>query len=207
MNNYDPAQRRSGRIRFLLLAAIFAAPVLGAYLFYFYLPELQPTGRTNQGHLIVPAKPIEVTELRDMKGELFEPPLLQEKWTLLQIGASDCREVCQRMLWNSRQVRTSLGRRMTRVQRVYVATDRDNAEFLDDWFYQEHSDLQIAFTDHASADDFVAFFSARKAPADSSDYIYLIDPNGNWLMYYTPEDEPGGMLKDLKKLLKLSGIG
>ena len=53
----------------------------------------------------------------------------------------------------------------------------------------------------------MAFFSARKAPADSSDYIYLIDPNGNWLMYYTPEDEPGGMLKDLKKLLKLSGIG
>jgi hypothetical protein len=37
--------------------------------------------------------------------------------------------------------------------------------------------------------------------------VYLLDPLGNWLMYYRAEDPPRGILKDLKKLLRLSHIG
>ena len=41
----------------------------------------------------------------------------------------------------------------------------------------------------------------------SQDAILLIDPNGNLVMGFPPELDPGLMLKDLKKLLKLSTIG
>ncbi len=41
--------------------------------------------------------------------------------------------------------------------------------------------------------------------------LYLIDPNGNWLMVYKDQADADklqrGLLDDLKKLLKLSSIG
>ena len=37
--------------------------------------------------------------------------------------------------------------------------------------------------------------------------IYIVDPLGNLMMYYPPGADPGGMHKDLKKLLKYSKIG
>jgi hypothetical protein len=35
----------------------------------------------------------------------------------------------------------------------------------------------------------------------------MIDPLGNLMMYYEPTDEPNGILRDLRKLLKWSQIG
>jgi hypothetical protein len=37
--------------------------------------------------------------------------------------------------------------------------------------------------------------------------VYLIDPLGNLMMYYEAADEPAGMIKDLERLLKYSGLG
>jgi len=37
--------------------------------------------------------------------------------------------------------------------------------------------------------------------------IYLIDPNGNLMMRYTPDQLPKPLFKDLKHLLKVSRIG
>ena len=37
--------------------------------------------------------------------------------------------------------------------------------------------------------------------------VYLVDPLGNLMMSYQPEDEPSGMIKDLERLLKYSGLG
>ena len=37
--------------------------------------------------------------------------------------------------------------------------------------------------------------------------VYLVDPLGNLMMGYQPEDEPSGMIKDLERLLKYSGLG
>ncbi|MFT5707400.1 MAG: hypothetical protein ACI9ES_001691 [Oceanospirillaceae bacterium] len=37
--------------------------------------------------------------------------------------------------------------------------------------------------------------------------VWIVDPNGNLVMRYAPELAPKQLLKDLKKLLKVSGIG
>jgi len=44
-------------------------------------------------------------------------------------------------------------------------------------------------------------------PMQDAKRVYIIDPLGNLMMYYPPGADPGGMLKDLKKLLKYSKIG
>ena len=37
--------------------------------------------------------------------------------------------------------------------------------------------------------------------------LYLVDPLGNLMMSYPADAEPGGIIKDLKRLLRYSRIG
>jgi hypothetical protein len=37
--------------------------------------------------------------------------------------------------------------------------------------------------------------------------LYLVDPNGNWLMTYAAGADSPGILADIKRLLSLSNIG
>jgi len=52
-----------------------------------------------------------------------------------------------------------------------------------------------------------AFLQAFVEAEQGSGWIYLVDPLGNLLMRYPTTVKPGGMLKDLKRLLRLSKIG
>ena len=56
MTQDSSTARPAGRGRFLLLLALFAAPVLGAYLIYFYWPGAAPTATTNYGSLFAPIR-------------------------------------------------------------------------------------------------------------------------------------------------------
>lgn len=201
--------RGSGRRKLLLLIALFSAPVIGAYALYFWAPQnLQPEGRTNKGHLVAPARPLEKFSLHALDGKRLDETLFSQKWTLLLIGPSACDEACTKVLYDTRQVRTALGKNTLRVQRVYVATDRGRVEDLQKQFALEHPDLKLVVAEGAEVYATDRHFSVDgRSPLKSPNDIYLLDPLGNWLMYYTPQDPPGGMLKDLKKLLRLSNIG
>ena len=37
--------------------------------------------------------------------------------------------------------------------------------------------------------------------------IYLVDPMGNLMMFYEPDADAKGMVKDLERLLKISYVG
>ena len=45
------------------------------------------------------------------------------------------------------------------------------------------------------------------SPYERAERVYIVDPLGNLMMYYLPDADAGGMLKDLQKLLKYSKIG
>lgn len=198
----------SGRGTLIMLALLFAAPVVFAYLYYYAAPSLQPEGRINQGHLVTPARPLDNVTLKSLDGEVLDRSLFRNTWTLLYIGSSDCGEICRQMLWNMRQVRLSLHRRMDRVQRVFAITDRSQLGALQEFLQTEHEGVVPVLAEGADARSFVQFFSLEDEPASlQPDNIYVLDPLGNWMMFYTPDDPAKGMLKDLKKMLKLSQIG
>jgi hypothetical protein len=44
-------------------------------------------------------------------------------------------------------------------------------------------------------------------PMRGAERVYLVDPLGNLMMYYLPDANPRGMIKDLHRLLKYSRIG
>jgi len=187
---------RRGRRTLLLLAAIFLVPVAIAFTLY-YGKLWKPTGSSSKGELIDPARPLDVSGLRNPDGTPASPVALQGKWTLLYIGDGACDDACRTALVFGRQTRLALNNEMTRVQRVFLATGHCCASA---YFAQEQAGL-VAL-DASGAQQLLAQF-----PADHDHSLYIVDPLGNLMMRHDAAHISKDLLTDLKKLLKLSHIG
>jgi hypothetical protein len=187
----------SSRLKLLLLAALFFAPVVSAILIFFYAPDWIP-GRVNYGTLISPARPATALRLADASGAPA-PTALAGKWSLVYLAGAACDDACTARLVLTRQVRLALNQNRGRVQRLYLAPDAAALAAARAQLGAEHPDLLFYARTDASA---AAFF----APADPH-ALYLIDPLGNWLMVYTGAVEAKGLHRDLKKLLRVSQVG
>jgi cytochrome oxidase Cu insertion factor (SCO1/SenC/PrrC family) len=189
-----------GRLQFLLLAALFFAPLFAAIVLYFFAPQWRPQGHTNYGELIRPARPIPVAELLDPAGQAAGPGALRGKWSFVYLGGADCDAVCSAKLIEIRQVRTLLNEKRLRVQRVHIAATPAAAAAVQTELKAHHPDL-VFLSDTVEA-DYRRFFGGQDPQA-----LYLVDPLGNWLMVYPAAAEYKGILKDIKKLLRISQIG
>ena len=91
---------------------------------------------------------------------------------------------------------------MNRVQRVFIG-DGDCCDLEE--LKAAHPDL-IAIR-ASPADEPLLDLLPNVSGAVNAHRVYLIDPLGNLMMFYTPEAKPKGMLDDMKRLLRLSSIG
>lgn len=194
------AASHRGRQQFLLLAALFFAPLIAAALLYFVLPGLQPDARTNYGELITPARSLPAAPLLDADGVAAADDVLRGRWSFIVVGAAACDDACAEKLYQIRQIRTLLNEKRQRVQRVYLAPDVAALAAARQRLGEQHPDLRF-FADTAQG-DYRRFFAS-----DDPRILYLVDPLGNWLMRYPGDADSKGILKDIKKLLRLSQIG
>jgi hypothetical protein len=68
--------------------------------------------------------------------------------------------------------------------------------------------VNVTFIDAPVPKEWIKAFGLRyKNKFSVSDKIYLMDPEGNILMYYPSHTDPMNILKDLKHLLEVSQIG
>jgi hypothetical protein len=200
MNAVNPPGR--GRLQFLLLAALFAAPVIAAYVL-FLNPEWAPSGRTNYGQIVTPPRPLPDWSLLDVRGRPADVARLTGKWTLLYVGDGVCDQACEQRLILGRQFRLALNEKRDRVQRVYLSASVPELTETSQRLSEGHPDLIWLAAPPAAASGFFQ--------PDGAGSYYLIDPLGNWVMTYprhSLEDRPDqdfrGMQKDIKKLLKYS---
>ncbi len=200
------AIRRRSRIGLIAIAILFLGPLFAA--FFAYQSGWQPGGQTAHGQLLSPARPLPSLPLVALNGTQQSADLLRGKWTLLYLGTDECVGLCQQTLYNMRQVWKSLGRRAKRVQGVYLVAGQEATPALQDFLEAEHGGLHVALTGAGSSDQWQDFFTLDGEDlATQTGHIYVLDPLGNWVLVYRPTDPPKGLLKDLKKLLKLSQIG
>ena len=192
----DP--RRRGQRQLLVVAAVFLLPVVVAFALY-YGKLWRPAGSSSKGELIDPARPLTIAGLRHVDGTPVVPTEFQDKWTLLYIGDGACDADCRTALVFARQSRLALNNEMTRVQRIFLATNNCCAN---DYFKAEHPGL-IALD--ASAPDAQALLA--QFPADRARSLFIVDPLGNLMMRHDASHTTKDLLSDLKKLLKLSHIG
>jgi len=189
---------RAGRMKLLLIAALFFAPVVAAITLFFYLPQYIPEDRVNYGTLISPARPVPPLGLVDATGA-GAPTALLGKWNLVYLAGAACDDSCNARLLLTRQVRLALAQNRGRVQRVYLAPDVVTAARAKAELTAEHPDLVfVAGTSPVARD----FFQPTDPHA-----LYLLDPLGNWLMVYTGAVEHKGLHRDVKKLLRVSRVG
>lgn len=192
----DP--RASGRLKFLLIVAIAVVPIMLAYGLYFYFRELAPAETTNEGHLVQPPRQIEqlvaATENKVPLG----------KWAMLIPSKISCDDNCEQLLYLSRQVHTALGKESDRVRRFLMVGGTQVDPAFGDLMRTEHPEMQILYY---PTEDLRSLFDAIVERPLDGNYLFLMDPNGNVMMYYTLEQAGEPMLKDLKHLLRVSKIG
>jgi cytochrome oxidase Cu insertion factor (SCO1/SenC/PrrC family) len=189
----DPVKR--GRIKLLALAAFFALPVVGGYVAFFF--DLAPGSAANYGTLI-PARPLPDATLQGADGRPFKLSELRGKWLLVQFDTGACDAYCERKLYFMRQVRKALGKDTHRVERLWLLTDEAAPKPR---LLEAIEGTRLARTPVRGLTD---EFPAERANAD---HIYLVDPLGNLMMRFPRDPDPSRMLKDLQRLMKVSGIG
>ena len=182
-----PARRPATRSHrgVLVLALLFLAPLLLAWLLYFG-SGWRPPGHTNHGALIQPPRPL--------SSDIF-----QGKWSLVYIGEGDCNDACRSTLYFMRQTHQGLGELSPRVQRVFLTTTHCCA-----------AGLATAYPGLLARDQSGSAGAALLAhfPADArATTLFIVDPRGNLMMRYDSRAAPKGLLQDLKQLLQLSSIG
>lgn len=190
-----------GRTQLILLAVLFFTPFIGAWLLYFYFPQMRPTGTTNYGELVTPLRELPTWAWAKPDGTTATTAELRNKWTLLQLAPADCDQACADRVLLSRQLRTALAANRDLVQRVLLLSDAAVLPELQQRLAAEHPDLLLRAPAAEAAID-RGFFGPKDPQA-----LYLIDPFGNYMMAYpdrgTQEDFKG-MKKDFKRLLKQS---
>lgn len=190
--------RRSGRLKLLLLAALFLGPLAVAAWLYFSAADLAPEGRTNAGRLLVPIANVD-DELADTSLAALTGGASEGLWVLLYRNEGACDEACEDALYRLRQSRLMLGRDMTRLVRVFLHGESAPDKVL---IRTEHDGLVTIKSSGLGG------ILDRARPADlAPGGLYLIDPLGNLVMYFPGDLSPGAMVEDIEHLLDLSRIG
>lgn len=198
----DPAV---GRRKLIALMAIYAAPLIAAWLWLGYVRSNEGAGVSVNGELIQPAVPLTEFALADGDGNVWQLDNLQKKWSMVYFAGESCAQQCEQTLYNMRQVRLSTGRRMDRVQRVLITPDvSDMAGKLAD----ASEGLAVVGGGSEGIDALRAQITKAEAGMPACNHcIYLVDPFANVMMRFPPELDPKKVYKDLKHLLKVSRIG
>lgn len=199
---FDKARQARGRRMLIGVFAVFFLPVLGAWLWFANIDAWRPAGSTNNGELIEPPHPLTDPYLVTVQGRELGGEALERSWTLVLVAGRGCEAQCQRNLYHTRQVRIALGKDIQRVQRLLLVATPD-ALTAQPALMSEHPDLTIAVS--GSLVSQIAAATADMAPSEAA--IYLVDPLLNLMMRFPADLDPRLMIKDLKRLLKVSRIG
>lgn len=203
----DTAARRRSRISLLVIFGLFAAPVLLAWALFFVFPDWVPQSTSNHGELVKPVRPLPSFSLVTLAHDTVDETFLRGKWTFVYLHRGACDEACVQKLYEIRQVRLTQGKNMDRLQRLMLWDARDVPAASQAELQAHFPGQVIAPLDAVQTAELVDLFALDGQGALESGRIYLVDPLGNLMMSYAPGDEPQGIIKDLHRLLKYSGLG
>jgi cytochrome oxidase Cu insertion factor (SCO1/SenC/PrrC family) len=181
-----------------LLIAVFVVPLLIAVAMYVmrdYIPATEPVSR---GELIHPAQPIKTLEIQLQPNETLDLQGIAGKWTYLVYAPNGCDLQCEASLFKLRQTKKATGRESNRVQSALLTdVNKVTSDILN----------RNQRTRIGQLIQFEIEGQPGKQKQLENGVIYLIDPIGNLMMKYDTSATSRGMLKDIKKLLKISNIG
>lgn len=183
-------QRRS-RLILLLLLGLCAAPVIAAFVAYYWL---RPSGHVNYGELL-PPHAMPAAALIAIDGKPFRWADFDREWVLVIADSASCDVHCREKLVYTRQVRLAQGKESERVERVWLLTDGGTPDAA---LLAEQPGLRVV---RAAGSETLRALPAKTTPAA---HVYVVDPLGNLMMRFPENADPKRMLKDVSRLLRLS---
>jgi len=192
------AQRsRSGRWKMLGVMLVCAAPVIASYFTYYVV---RPEGRRNYGELIEPQRSIPDLSARTLAGGVQPLADLKGQWLLVSASGGACDAPCQNNLYLQRQLRESLGKEKERVDWVWLVTDDAP---LPEAIAPGLRSATVLRVDGPAIAQWLA-----PAPGHAlSEHIYVVDPQGHWMMRFPARMDREGAAqakRDLDRLLRAS---
>jgi hypothetical protein len=193
----DARQTASGRLRMLLVLLVCAAPVIASYLTYYVV---RPQSLRSFGELILPVAAMPELQAKDLKGQTVALSSLKKQWLLVSVAGGACPAECQQNLFLQRQTRAALGRERDRTDWVWLVTDDAP---LDAALLVGLQDAIVLRVPQAEVSQWLKPQAASKL----EDHLYLVDPNGDWMMRFPAHlqiDQAPKMRKDWDRLLRAS---
>lgn len=163
----------------LLLALLFAAPGIAAYLFYLH-PQWLGAATTNKGHLLNPPELLPVVNAK-------------QKWRLILWNQGDCEAACLAQVDKLARIRLALGRRLYEVEQwLILATE---AQQLPDSLKKAltEQDIQVQ---RLSAEE-----RKNSRSLEGKSQVFIANPSGYLVLAYALTSKPGDIFHDLKHLL------
>jgi len=208
--------RSGGRKIVLLQAALFSAPLLIAWAL-FRLASPAFLGDASHGTLVVPPLPLADATLHAPTGERGR---LHGKWSLVYWSEGRCLAPCERQLQRMQRIWRGVGKYTPRLQRVLLLEEagppglaapelvrrlqRYPGQML--WLpgAAQRASLLTALVPE---DGRRSGAGNDQAAGAASGHLYVVDPLGNLVVRYSPDTDSDGIVKDLKRLLRVSRIG
>jgi hypothetical protein len=172
------------------IVAVALASLTAAYALFYWSQTGPGWGTTNNGEFVSPMVTVQDLGWRGAKGVVLDP----EHWWLWHVDTG-CDSDCVKVAHDLRAIHTLLNKDARRVRIGFTdlahvqANTRDHATVGSDQLGKP-----ILINNVGS-----------QLGVDIG--IYIVDPIGNLVLYYAQGTDPGLILEDLKRLLKVSQIG
>ena len=177
----DEVAAKRGRRQLVTLFGISFATLGLAWLLFLGAREGMSWGTTNNGEFVDPPTQVGSLVWPDPKGVLNT----NEKWWLWMV-VDKCEADCAKTMHDLRSLHTLLNKEANRVTRALLTSDGTSGVLTT----EEMERVEL-----------------RRTPASLKPGVYIVDPLGNLVFWYSPTTPPKPVLDDLKRLLRLSQIG
>ena len=181
------------RIVLILIATLFAAPLLLAVLMRSDWWDFRPSELSNRGTLVQP--PVAAAALLGT-----EPGVEDPKWTILYRAEPPCAASCRADLAAIGQVWRSLG---SDRERVIIRTLDVQGE-LNGLQNSDLPDLPITPLGGPLEAVRQTLADIAKTHGDPGASVFVLDPGTNIILFYGQDSAPGELREDLDRLLTWS---
>jgi hypothetical protein len=191
----DARRAASGRWKLIAILIVSIAPVLASYFTYYVV---RPEGRRNFGELIDPPRPLPDQASVSLEGQAGNLRALKGQWLLVAVGSGQCEAACVQQLYLQRQLRESLGKEKDKLDRVWLVSD---AQAVPAVLLPGLKEATVLRVPQAALTQWLAPASGQQL----EDHLYLVDPQGNWMMRFPANLDVASASKakkDLERLLR-----
>ena len=186
-----------GRWKMLLVLLACAAPVIASYFTYYVV---RPDGRRNFGELVQPQRPLPDVVGVAADGSTRSLRTLKGQWLLVSVAGGACDAACQHHLYLQRQLRESLGKEKDRLDWVWLVSDAAPVPAAIQPALAAATVLRVP-------EAALAQWLEPAAGQQLADHLYVVDPQGNWMMRFPAALDTAGVAKakrDMERLLRAS---